>query len=75
MAAVTIDRTPRVPINGASGRCSYVNKPGYMLETPVYPALLVPKRNSDNATGADDQQGSLRDPSETTRQAPHMVMI
>jgi hypothetical protein len=46
-----------------------------MLGTPVYPALLVPKRNSDNATGADDQQGSLRDPSETIRQAPTKVMI
>jgi hypothetical protein len=33
------------PVNGGRNykvdRCSYVNKPGYMLETPVYLAVLV----------------------------------
>jgi len=34
------------PVNGGrnykkTDRCSYVNKPGYMLETPVYPPVLA----------------------------------
>jgi hypothetical protein len=32
-----------------------------------YPALLAASSGSDNASGADNQQGSPRDPSETIR--------
>jgi hypothetical protein len=34
-----------------------------------HPALLAAISRSENATGADNQQGSPRDPSTTTRQA------
>ena len=48
------------PVNGGRNykfRCSYVNKLGYMLETPVYPLVLViHKDSSDNPQGADNQQ-------------------
>jgi hypothetical protein len=40
---------------------------GYMLETPSIRRYSPASRGSDNATGADNQQGSPRDPSETIR--------
>jgi len=40
-------------------RCSYVNKPGYLLENPVYPPVLAPVGSSDNPRGAGNQQESL----------------
>ena len=48
------------PVNGGRNYkfcCSYVNKLGYMLETPVYPEVLIRlNTNSDNPSGADNQQ-------------------
>ena len=48
------------PVNGGRNyryRCSYVNKLGYMLETPLYPLVLaIFKGSSDNPQGADNQQ-------------------
>ncbi len=50
------------PVNGgrnykSGSSCSYVNKLGYMLETPVYPTVLAfIKKSSDNLFGADNQQ-------------------
>lgn len=41
-----------------------------------YPALLAAACcGSDNASGADNQQGSLRDPSETIRRTSVMRMM
>ena len=40
--------------------CSYANKLGYMLETPVYPTVLVHSVGSDNPIGADNQQERFR---------------
>jgi hypothetical protein len=39
------------------------------------PALLVATCDSDNATGADNQQGSPRDPSETIRRTSGCRMM
>ena len=36
-----------------------------------HPALLVLEEGSENASGADNQQGSLRDPSTTVRRTSH----
>src|SRR5215210_6297284 len=72
MAAVTIERTPRVTINVASGSCSYAKKPGHMLETPSirrYSPLLEavttrPVRTisrKDGISGREDQEDPTED--------------
>ena len=43
-------------------RCSYANKPGYLLETPVDPRVLVSEDGtSDKPRGADNQQERSRE--------------
>ena len=62
--------------------CSYVNKLGYLLETPLDPRVLATLGGSDNLRGADNQQerllvtwtiqdgsSQLGESSETARQA------